>query len=322
MLQVLLGLDDTAGTVYKAMLAGPAADVHVLSARTGLTESQVHVALKELAALELVRANSTHGKWEPASPELGLAAIVRRHEADLARRQHEIAAAYAGAATAYAAAYPASSHIERLEDLQSIDALAKKLIRNAETELQITVTSHQPSCGWPASSLLDQPGLAPGVKVLALYHDRTGQDPAAMALAVKLAGPGSQARMTPDLPPVLVISDRQAALIPIDPARPANGALGIREPAIVNALIAMFGNAWGSAAPLDATNPANGTHAVSGDEKALLRLLLAGLTDEAAARRLGISVRTARRQVAVLMEKLGASSRFQAGHRAAQRGWL
>lgn len=77
-----------------------------------------------------------------------------------------------------------------------------------------------------------------------------------------------------------------------------------------------------SSACLDATNPANGTHAVSGDEKALLRLLAAGLTDEAAARRLGISVRTARRQVAVLMNKLGASSRFQAGHRAAQRGWL
>jgi DNA-binding CsgD family transcriptional regulator len=70
------------------------------------------------------------------------------------------------------------------------------------------------------------------------------------------------------------------------------------------------------------TNPANGTRAVSGDERALLRLLAAGLTDEAAARRLGISVRTARRQVAVLMDKLGASSRFQAGYRAAQRGWL
>jgi hypothetical protein len=135
----------------------------------------------------------------------------------------------------------------RLEDLQCIHALAEKLIRNAETELQITVTSHQPSSGWSASSLLGQPELAPGVKVLALYHDRAGQDPVAMALAVKLAGLGSQARMTPDLLPVLVISDRQAALIPVDPARPADGALGIREPAIVNALIAMFDNAWEAA---------------------------------------------------------------------------
>ena len=58
------------------------------------------------------------------------------------------------------------------------------------------------------------------------------------------------------------------------------------------------------------------------DERALLKLLAAGLTDEAVARRLGRSVRTTRSQVAALMVKLGASSRFQAGHKAAERGWL
>lgn len=57
-------------------------------------------------------------------------------------------------------------------------------------------------------------------------------------------------------------------------------------------------------------------------EKALLGLLDTGLTDEAAARQLGVSVRTVRRQMAALMGKLGASSRFQAGHKAAERGWL
>jgi adenosylmethionine-8-amino-7-oxononanoate aminotransferase len=51
-------------------------------------------------------------------------------------------------------------------------------------------------------------------------------------------------------------------------------------------------------------------------------LLDTGLTDEAAARQLGVSVRTVRRQMAALMGKLGASSRFQAGHKAAERGWL
>ncbi|MEO3854275.1 LuxR C-terminal-related transcriptional regulator [Acrocarpospora sp. B8E8] len=54
----------------------------------------------------------------------------------------------------------------------------------------------------------------------------------------------------------------------------------------------------------------------------LLRMLLEGQTDERAARRLGLSLRTVRRSMSSLMTRLGARSRFQAGARAVQRGWL
>lgn len=54
----------------------------------------------------------------------------------------------------------------------------------------------------------------------------------------------------------------------------------------------------------------------------MLRLLSLGATDEFAAAQLGISVRTVRRMVAQIMNRLGARSRFQAGVKAADRGWL
>lgn len=72
---------------------------------------------------------------------------------------------------------------------------------------------------------------------------------------------------------------------------------------------------------MSAIAPPGSEPALTTLEKSLLRYLILGLTDETTARRLGISVRTARRQVAVLMTKLGASSRFQAGYEAARRGW-
>jgi DNA-binding NarL/FixJ family response regulator len=53
---------------------------------------------------------------------------------------------------------------------------------------------------------------------------------------------------------------------------------------------------------------------------AILRLLSAGQKDEAAARSMGVSVRTYRRRVAELMALLGAESRFQAGERARALG--
>jgi DNA-binding CsgD family transcriptional regulator len=60
----------------------------------------------------------------------------------------------------------------------------------------------------------------------------------------------------------------------------------------------------------------------SSQERDLLRLLGQGLTDASAARQLGVSLRTVRRMMAELMARLDARSRFEAGIRAAERGWV
>lgn len=57
-------------------------------------------------------------------------------------------------------------------------------------------------------------------------------------------------------------------------------------------------------------------------ELALIQLLCEGHTDEAAARRMNLSVRTVRRMTQQLMEQLGARSRFEAGVLAARMGLI
>ena len=58
------------------------------------------------------------------------------------------------------------------------------------------------------------------------------------------------------------------------------------------------------------------------DELALLRLLSRGLTDEVVAQKLGLTGRTLRRRLRSAMDKLDASSRFEAGYKLAHSGWL
>ena len=58
------------------------------------------------------------------------------------------------------------------------------------------------------------------------------------------------------------------------------------------------------------------------DELALLRLLSRGLTDEVVAQKLGLTGRTLRRRLRSAMDKLDASSRFEAGFKLARSGWL
>lgn len=58
------------------------------------------------------------------------------------------------------------------------------------------------------------------------------------------------------------------------------------------------------------------------DELALLRLLARGFTDEVVAQKLGLTGRTLRRRLRSAMDKLDASSRFEAGYKLALSSWL
>ncbi len=73
---------------------------------------------------------------------------------------------------------------------------------------------------------------------------------------------------------------------------------------------------WRSSRP----HPAASAQRYSGRSRQVIELLAQGLTDEAVARRLGVSVRTVRSDTASTMASFDASSRFQAGVRAAQLG--
>ncbi|WP_234349186.1 MULTISPECIES: LuxR C-terminal-related transcriptional regulator [unclassified Streptomyces] len=143
-----------------------------------------------------------------------------------------------------------------------------------------------------------------------------------LAYARWLTQEGGQVRTSPLLPPRLLIFDRSVAVVPIDPANSRLGALCTSAPGIVASLLTLFDQTWDSAVPLGADRPRSTDSTPSAAELELLKLLASGMTDEAAGKRLGVSLRTVRRQMSALMKRLHASSRFEAGLKAAQQGWL
>ena len=131
----------------------------------------------------------------------------------------------------------------------------------------------------------------------------------------------AQYRTTQQLPMRLLIVDRSVAVVPLDPDRLLAGALVVNESAVVTALHALFDRYWSESQPVTA-EPVSGASGLLPHERELLRILAAGHTDEVAARRLGVSVRTVRRTMAALCQRLDAHSRFQAGILAARQGWI
>ncbi|MCB5170185.1 helix-turn-helix transcriptional regulator [Streptomyces bambusae] len=326
----VMGLDATSETVYRALLADPQGGVADLCRRLDLPEARVRQALDELADLELLRASRDRpGALRPVSPEVGLELILRRQEAELLRRQQELAESKAAAAQAvaeYAELRPVGGSGDGTERLVGLDAIQGKLemlARDVTREcLSVMPGGAQSQASLDASRPLDDDAMRRGVSLLTLYQDSVRNDPATLGYARWMTEEGGLVRTCPVLPPRMLVFDREVAVVPIDPGNTRAGALCTREPGIVASLIALFEQTWSSAVPLGADQPQDRATGLSPGERELLSLLAGGLTDEAAGKRLGISLRTVRRQMAALMERLDASSRFEAGLKAAQRGWL
>ncbi|AUY48329.1 LuxR family transcriptional regulator [Streptomyces sp. CB01881] len=320
----VLGLASGAAVVYQAMLDHPGYSVDDIATHCGLTPVQVHDHLDELSRLALVRISAEWpGQLRAVSPEIGLADILARQEAELADRQAKLAASRAAVTRMVAArAEQRSTHGERLLGMDAIHSRLERMGRSATTEVLSSQPGNQRPEDLTASRPADTEALGRGITMRTLYQDATRSQPHVATYAHWLLNQGSEVRTAPTIPQRLIIVDRTQALVPIDPADNRKGALYVTEPGILATLLDFFEQAWNAAVPLGATRPKDPQTGLTPTERELLRLLGSGLTDDAAGQRLGISSRTVGRHMSSIMERLDASSRFEAGIKAAHKGWL
>jgi DNA-binding CsgD family transcriptional regulator len=158
-----------------------------------------------------------------------------------------------------------------------------------------------------------------GLRYRAIYPDTARTAPTLCRHLGAMSVAGVAVRTMPLVPMNALIIDGSVAVLPADTA---NGSVAVlRLSSVVTTATELFERVWPDAVPLADSDIPLDTD-LSLREREMLRLLSLGATDEVAAAQLGISVRTVRRMVAQIMHRLGARSRFQAGVKAADRGWL
>jgi DNA-binding CsgD family transcriptional regulator/DNA-binding transcriptional regulator GbsR (MarR family) len=321
-------LDADAEAVYRSMIANPTMSASDMTRKLGLSHEQVRSALDRLSELTLLRKSlETGSDLRPVSPEVGFHAFLQRQQAELAdrydqfvRNQAVVARLLAEYTTLTSSVPPVST--ERIEGLDRVQNRTEALVQRVRTEfLALVPGGPQRPEHILASKPLDAAMIGRGVVMRSIYVDSLKNDPATFQHVRWLAGLGVQVRTTASLPLRLLLADRAVALVPIDPEHSARGAIQCTEPGVIAALVALFEQTWSLAVPFGADETPD-RNELSRRERELLHLLAHGATDEGAARRLGVSVRTVRRMVSGLMDRLDAHSRFEAGLRAAERGWL
>jgi predicted transcriptional regulator len=317
------GLGAAEESAYLALVRrGPATEAE-LAARAGLSAARTRRAVATLQREGLVhRTPPPHHLVVPVPPDLAVDHLISRRHEEL-ERVREAAQRLAAEAMAPPAPRRVREMIEIVPSRSAVVHAFEQVQRAARQEMRVLAAP--PYAGNVAVNRTQLDREAAGVVYRTVYGIKAIEVPDAMTVLAAHLRAGEQARLAPDVPIKLAIADRALALLPLAWTAAAQDAAVLVHPSgLLDALVALFESVWVQAVPL-AFDEEDGTAIpvdISEDDRKLLALLAAGLTDEAAGARLGMSRRTVVRRVQHLMAVCDARSRLQLGWRARDRGWL
>ncbi|MGW0654063.1 response regulator transcription factor [Streptomyces umbrinus] len=304
--------------VYQAILHQPDAGAAGWALLTGGSPAQVREACNQLLGLGLLQPPDSMGGLRAVDPRVAVRGLIRRRETE----SELLAATAEEMGTAYEAGLLREEPSRLIEVASGEGAIAARLEEMyARAEREVCLFDTPPYLAPPApQAALQADLLRRGIVSRGVYAATALEDPKILSRTWKMVELGEQARVLPSVPLKLLVVDGCRAMLPLT-ASAAGGycAVVVWHSAVTEALQKLFDLAWQQATPLGQT-AANGE--LPEGERVLIRLLAAGMKDEAVARHLGVSLRTLRRRVSELQERLGAASRFQLGVRAAQRDWV
>ncbi|MEV7022786.1 helix-turn-helix transcriptional regulator [Kitasatospora sp. NPDC093558] len=319
-----LGETDTA--VYGWVLEHRSVDLDGIVTATGLTRPAAEAAVERLQRAHLLHTSPDDPTTVFAvGPETATAQLAAPMEALIRDQQHRLATMQSRLRQFAPHYHRHRSHGESIEVLESVQDV-RNALNQASDRCRVEVLASQPGGGARVPEAMqealvrDQAMLERGIRLRTLYHHTARFNGPSQAYVAAATALGASYRTAHELFGRLIVFDRELAFIPVKDD--SWGAVVIREPSTVAYLCEIFEQTWDRATPF-ADAASQGLEEVAHEiHETIVRLLAAGLKDEAIARRLGMSLRTTRRHIADILEELDAVSRFQAGVNAAARGLL
>lgn len=296
----------------------------VVSAGPAVPEVQKQ-ALETLVAKGLVRqlAGPEH-EFVVAPPEYALEVLIGERESAL-RALRASSAELAARIRGVTSDVDPTALIEIVSGEGSVRHLFFQVIKSAREEIAVfdappyVLESHE------AQTEQAERIATSGLRFRTVFDRSLLEDPEHVRRIMHGVESGESARVA-DVPLKLAIIDREWAMLPLLHAggRTPEAVVIVRRSVLLDSLLALFESVWQQAVEVKRQTDDQllllGTP--EGEMRQIAQLLAANMTDTAIAHLLGVSERTVRRRIKDLMDELRADSRFLAGVRAAQRGWV
>jgi sugar-specific transcriptional regulator TrmB/DNA-binding CsgD family transcriptional regulator len=322
-----IGLSTDEGRVYATLVDRPESSAALLA---GLCDLSPPAAARTLGRL-VRRGMATRLPGRPprfvaVAPDVSIQPLLgrRENELQLARAAvHELTAAFLRASRN---TFP-HELVEVVTGPENIINRALMLQDSAQSVIRGIVKLPYVMAGpQDANADREHRRLKEGVEYRAIYDQDAVQQPGKLEDIRSSVEHGEQARIAAGAALKVWIIDDAAALIPSRHAAYGIDAAFVVYPcAMLDALVALFELEWQRAIPFRRyvrSAPTARDDGLDEFSSVLLRLLAAGLTDAAIARSVKMSLRTTQRRIHELMNRLGATTRFQAGMAARERGLI
>ncbi|WP_063932608.1 helix-turn-helix domain-containing protein [Jiangella alkaliphila] len=311
-----LGLSDVDESVYRSVLRRRPGSIAELARTLELSRHRVEKAIQHLRALGLLQPGAPGQPPTAADPEIAIPVLLRqRHE-----QLEDVTTHLPALAAEHRLAAFGDAHHQAVEVIVGSEEIRHRTAALAATANEFLIFDRPPYAYDPSGEVEGElPFLERGVTIRVVYDSTALQDPLRLANVRTLAAHGEQARVLPKVPLKLTIFDQHTAVVPLTREEVSESVALVHESGLLDALLALFETLWSSAPVLDRPHD---TAPIPPEDADLLTLLAMGVKDAAVARQLGVSIRTARRRISGIMDRLGATSRFQAGRESERRGWL
>jgi sugar-specific transcriptional regulator TrmB len=323
-----LGIEPHVELVYRALLARPSTSVESLAETLEQSVAEVEKAVADLVAAGLAGRGDDE-TYVAAPPAVALGAMITERRDGL-RLAEQALVTLAEEHRAAVAGRRLSDAIEVVSGVDAIQHRFRQVQHAATRELRMFVTV--PFVAVPMGENTAETAAADrGIRIRAVIEQAVLAEPGAIEESIDSIRGGMELRVVGTLPMKLVLADDDLALVPLaaGAAEDEPGAVLLQRSGLLAALDALFEAVWRQAYPLELSRLERGT--LPGDlgesdaptdlDRQILSLMLAGLTDQAVATQLDLSLRTVQRRLRHLQDLAGVKSRMQLGWYAGRNGW-
>lgn len=316
--------------MYRAILNNPNALLSDIAALLEHEVAELDKPMRRLAEMGLVRIDDGD-RLTGISPMLAEATVLGAEDLELGARRASVEARRNAIRRlvvdwneALSVPSPQNISIDVVSDQAQIGNVMMHYADRCQNELLSVAPGRLPKTRIDSRTrIANLYSARRGVRSRLLYQHAALRDRHTRSYLTELADNGAKIRFASSVPGRSLVIDGEVALLPVPLSDSKHGLVVVHEPNVVSWVIATFEQLWSESQPLEDALSRHGDGAgLDQTRVAILRLMAEGEKDEAISRRLSISVRTCRRQIADYMAQVGASSRFQAGVIAARSGHL
>jgi len=311
-------LSASAMALYERLVTAAAMPIRPGEAPVGPGEVSLDdPAVRELLDTGFAETDDATARLLPVAPVAAFERVLTGLQAEFLDQQRQLLEAYNyldGLQQRFLETQPASE-ADALADIRPTEgafaAAVRELVAAAESEVLCWNITLQPVTE-------DVPAVMNDAHVRTVYDTTFLHREGGATVLRRARAAGEELRIADELASSMLIVDYAAVVLPLTAA--SAGALVIRSPLVVNAMREFFDMIWQRSVPWIDRDSAD--EVLTPIQRQVVALMAIGHSDEEVAGHLGLSLRTVRRHVADVMDRLQAGTRFAAGIAAARAGLL